>query len=293
MEDKFLVELYNVTPALSGQVARLSEVMNLYGDIPTFFGCFYKPIGLEYEVERIHNVMGGHGNSIWKTNPHKHKDANTVKLWTMVKDGSLRNNGMEFVSKPVVGHGIDYALHEIDDLLTNYESDCESSIRTSIHVHVDMVEWRLRELFHLPALYALFENLFFSLHGMHRQNNPYCYKIVDLAPRSARIHGDMKYCALNLAPIEKQITVEFRHADFSKDLRKNRRWIQVVCKFMKYAEEHKENLKEIVEETVITDGYMKLFHEVMGRSVFLFDIDKVQSMMKVNAPWAIATLELL
>jgi hypothetical protein len=275
MDNSLLVDYFqDATPTLAGQVERISDAIETYGNIPKFFGAFYKPIGLEYEVESC-NIGSGNNPA-----PVSSPNGKIFQFWTVIKDGSLRNSGVEFVSKPVVGHGIDYALHEMDKIL-ELSGPVSSSIRTSIHVHVDMSTWRIHELFYLPALYALFEEPFFSMH----------YRITQILPKTSSVVDGMKYCALNLAPVARQLTVEFRHADFSTDLRKNRRWIQVVCKFMKFAEENKESLKKIVTDTVATGDYLKLFHRVMGKSVQLFDLHSVPDMMRANAPWAIATVE--
>ena len=288
MDNKLLVEYYqDAKPALSGQVQKIDEARDIYGDIPKFFGAFHTPIGIEFEMEN----MSGIGAD---TTLRPLSDINTRRTylyWKVIRDGSLRNNGIELVSRPLVGHAIDYALHEVDMLLASNGNMHRGSIRTSTHIHVDMSTWRLYEAFAFPAFYALFEKTLFSIQSDNRHNNPYCYEITQLAPNTARIDPEMKYCALNLAPISVQTTVEFRHGDFSMDMKTNRRWIQIVCKLMKFAEANKETLKEIVVHTVATGDYLKLFNRVMGKSTVLFDMNAVPGMMKANAPWAVATLE--
>lgn len=289
MDNKLLVDLYpKAVPALAGQVENLAQAQKTYGEqIPKFFGPFYKPIGIEFEMEGMHHYSPP-TMLRWLQNP---LTLHNYYYWKVIKDGSLRNGGIELVSQPVVGHAIDYALHEIECYLKHCGNIQSSSIRTSTHVHIDMSTYRRFEVFSLIALYALFERPLFSIQSDNRKHNPYCYSITQLAPDVARVNGDMKYCALNLAPIEKQLTVEFRHGDFNISMRDNRRWIQIVCKLMRYAEEHKETLRDVVLDVVYTGEYLKLFSRVMGKSVVLFPMDKVEQMMKQNAPWAVATLE--
>lgn len=288
MENKFLVEMYpEATAQFFDLAAGTVEGRDKYGwaEIPKFFGSFYKPIGMEFEVEGCAIQDLG----LLANNEGKYAGCN---YWRCVKDGSLRNHGLEFVSVPVVGHGIDYALHELDkQILTRYPTRT-NSIRTSIHVHVDVSKWKIREMWHLLPFYALFEEVFFSFHDWTRQANPYCYPITSLRPGSVGIFESLKYCALNLAPIERQMTIEFRHADFSLDMKKNRRWIQMVCKFMKFAEEHRDSLSDIVEQTVAMGTYEKLFRQVMGKTATLFEPSQVDQLMKANAFWAIAAKEL-
>jgi len=281
MDNPSLVAMFGAKAKLAGQVERQAFAMERYGKIPTYFGAFYKPIGMEFEIENIGPAPSGlvvYRDSVY---------------WKYTKDNSLRNNGVEFVSVPVSGHSIDYALYELETELGIRYPDHMDSIRTSIHVHVDVSEWSLRELFALPTLYALFEDVFFSFHNEARQNNPYCYPITSLAPNGLSVYTEAKYCALNLAPAQTQLSVEFRHANFDRDMKKNRRWIQIVCKFMKYAEEHRSELVEIVKRTVIQDDYLKLFNVVLGKSAQFFDEELVYGMMKNNAPWAIAVTEVL
>jgi hypothetical protein len=288
MDNKLLVDYYlDAKPALSGQIEKLDQAMEQYGNIPKFFGSFHTPIGVEFEMENMGMVPAG-TSAMPLLSP---ADNRRYLYWSILRDGSLRNNGIELVSRPLVGHGIDYALHEVDLFLAVCGNSHRSSIRTSTHVHVDMSSWKLYEAFALPAFYALFEKALFSIQTENRQNNPYCYEITQLSPASARIHPEMKYCALNMAPIETQTTVEFRHGDFNVDMKTNRRWIQIVCKLMKFAETNKETLKELVIHTVATGDYLKLFGRVMGKSTMLFDMNQVPGMMKANAPWAVATLE--
>jgi hypothetical protein len=149
----------------------------------------------------------------------------------------------------------------------------------------------LEEVNPLIALYSLFEKLFFSQQGPTRQNNAFCYEITDLLPNQVKVTPEIKYCAFNVAPIERQLTVEFRHGEFRKDMRFLRRWIQLVCKFMNFAGTHKQRMKGIVQSTIVSDEYLKLFKSVFGRSTILFEGQDVFNMMKSNALWAATLLE--
>jgi len=290
MENKKLDRIYPRTLAkLTGQVGRLFDVKEKFGDLPkTFFSSFTKPIGLEFEVEGIQPHLDSYRASL--QNP-------VLALWAVEQDGSLRNGGVEFISSPLVGENIDYALHELETVFSilegKYNRPPKASVRTSIHIHADVSEWGIRDVYLCTALYALFEPLFFSLQPLERILNPYCWEITDILPEQLGVHKEFKYCALNLAPIERQFSIEFRHGAFSTDMRVNRRWIQVVCKFMKFVEENRENLQKIIEDTILYEDYFKLFLRVFGKSSVLFNKDSVLSMMKENAMWTTLVLELL
>src|SRR5213595_172708 len=48
-------------------------------------------------------------------------------LWTITTDGSLRNNGKEFISKPLSGPNLSLALNILDQTLTNTNKDAEAN----------------------------------------------------------------------------------------------------------------------------------------------------------------------
>ena len=287
MENKKLNKLYDVQASLSGQVTRLADCSEKYGVLDkTFFSSFVKPIGLEFEVEGLEPYLTQYLSS----SPN-----NLLRLWTKDQDGSLRNGGVEFISVPLVGENIDYALHELESCFQNLyklaKRQPTSSIRTSIHVHVDVSEWGIVDVYRCMAFYALFEPLLFSLQPPERIMNPYCWEVTDMLPTSVGIHSGMKYCALNLAPIERQLSVEFRHGAFNTEMRLNRRWIQVVCKLMKFIEENQGSLEDIINRTIMYEDYFKLFLRVFGKSAILFNKDHVVDFMKENALWSVLVLE--
>lgn len=281
MENKLLVkEFPDGCPILSGKVASVASAIERYGEIPTFFTPFNKPIGMEFEIENVD--LGP-----LPTDCPQKLDGSL--FWNGIKDGSLRGRSCEFVSNPVFSKGIDYALHELENYLLRTHSPV-SSIRTSIHVHCDVSAWDRRTLFYSTALYALLEELFFYTQPESRQYNAYCYRITDLRPDLIGVYPEIKYCAFNLAPVSKQYTVEFRHAAFSTDWRKNRRWIQLVCKFMRFCDMNGSNLRKIIEDTIVYDNYEKLAKTIFGKSMFLFGHEPA-GLMAGNAPWAVALLE--
>ena len=266
MDNRTLLKIFGEARSLiPNQVERLSVNQDKYENLRTYFKSFTRAIGIEIETEGLK------------------KTPETSNYWRWVADGSLRNNGVEFVSSPVASNNIDYALAEIEEFCTRNKA--VSSIRTSIHVHVNVGDFTLTQLYGIVGLYALFEPLFFRFQSKFRQNNPYCYPLLHLCPKTVDISENMKYCAFNLGPIPRQVSVEFRHADFSTDWLKNRRWIQLVCRLMKFAENNRDNLREIVFSTVENGSYAELLRSVMKASSFLID---EPALMAEGAPWAVA-----
>src|SRR5271165_1497396 len=100
MENKNLTRIMGEVAALSGQVDVLAKAQAAFGEIKTYFGSYTIPIGLEFEMEGCSEHIAMLNE---KYRPY---------YWKATQDGSLRNNGVEMISKPLLGHNVDYALHE-------------------------------------------------------------------------------------------------------------------------------------------------------------------------------------
>jgi hypothetical protein len=159
-------------------------------------------MGLECEVESVHRVGGleSHG-------------------WRVTDDGSLRNNGKEFISEPT---GVPLLVERFKALhggiVTWRKADDRFSERTSIHVHVNCQNLSPVQVKNIILMYALYEEFFFSLVEPSRRDNIHCvpltethfpaYYRMSLAQMVTRWH---KYTALNAKPLSNLGTLEFRH----------------------------------------------------------------------------------
>lgn len=184
----------------------MSTVAEHFGlDIPSAIGTsrdFW--CGVEYEIEDI--VGKGQADS----------------RFHIEVDHSLRNNGLEFKSRP---SPFNKALEDFMFLHSTIAvGDKAYSERTSTHVHVNVSNLQLKEVRQLVLTYALLEPLFFKFVGETRQNSIFCvplyYTILpqlysrDIATQHSKWH---KYTAFNLLPLGHNDntaalgTVEFRH----------------------------------------------------------------------------------
>lgn len=171
-------------------------------------------VGVEIELERAHGI------------------ALRTKTWTKHNDGSLRNQGMEFVfANPLNGSGIITALDDIEVgcKLSHKDHGIEVSIsdRTSVHVHVNVLDLTRPELSKMILLYSIFELPFFKAFGPSRLQKHFCIPYNDLVeligvPRWLHQGFDVfsnnvntpnvgRYCAFNLKSVFKFGTIEFRH----------------------------------------------------------------------------------
>lgn len=264
MDNKFLVEFTNVHPKFPNHAALLANAREKFGDIKTFFGGNINPVGIEVEVE----AFGG-----------KHSD---FIYWRQHQDGSLRNGGIELISPALSGHNIDYALAELKDHLTRFNPSW--SIRTSIHVHVNVTHLKVKNFIALIALYAFFEEVLWTFVDPKRRGNPYCYPITTLTPDEVTLNAEIKYCAFNPAPAATYGTVEFRHLEGTSDSVKLRRWVQICSKLVQYAANNPG--EKLIREIKMNQNPKELFKRIFGITATLFDRADFNT-CEANRNWAV------
>lgn len=143
------------------------------------------------------------------------------RYWNIKDDGSLRNNGVEFVSKFLPDEDVPGA---VSLLYGRTRRMWRPSVRTGIHIHVNMLHLSWAQVLRVLEYYAFAEPLLFSYLGSEREENIYCVPWYR-APQEAELvsscinRGDMfrlrescKYSALFCGPMRTFGTIEFRHA---------------------------------------------------------------------------------
>lgn len=174
--------------------------------------------------------------------------------WRVVEDGSLRNAGMEFVSVPC---GYDDALTAIGQFYTwNSVYRYESNVRTSTHVHYNVLGYDTSELAAALTAYSIVEPLLFRICGHEREENIYCvpwYRGPDQAMYVQQLARDRlrgfdmscKYSALYLEPVNRFGTVEFRHAPVFLGRRDLVFWLDIIRALMTNGRELKTGAEVI------------------------------------------------
>ncbi|MGL4352781.1 MAG: amidoligase family protein [Aeromonas popoffii] len=148
--------------------------------------------------------------------------------WVIKEDGSLRNNGREFVFRgPTGGKDLYNALVELDTFLT--ERNPDGNWRCSTHMHLDVRDMNVKQLKLMILAYVAAEKALFRLSAMHRYTNNFCAAIgfaqdqlqilsnawssTDIGEFWNKLQGWNKYSALNLLPMHNFGSVEFRMSD--------------------------------------------------------------------------------
>lgn len=196
------------------------------------------------------------------------------RVWHSKEDGSLRNDGVEWITSPIAASHAPFALyHLLHEVLS--PGSCFSP-RTSIHVHVDMQQWEDIQVKHLLLWYLLLEPLFYRFTGRGRQKNIYCVPLMDTdlirnfyeMPLPHVIAKWSKYTGLNILPLTSFGTIEFRHMHGTFDYVKVSRWIKLICKLCEFVqnhttEYHKITLSGLTEEI----NYPMLLGQIFGNDV--------------------------
>lgn len=191
--------------------------------------------GTEYEIESVQDVtIPGY---IGLT-----EDVRWYGDIGAMADHSLRNNGIEFVTRPV---SFDRALTLFKELRKQVHlGENPYSHRTSTHVHVNVASMTLEQLKHFVLLYAITEPVFFDFAGDKRKHNIHC---VPLQHTIMPIHYKKetqvlvdggtwsKYTAFNLLPVTKQGTVEFRHLGGTGDFGVYQAWLTKIKQLWQFA----------------------------------------------------------
>lgn len=226
-------------------------------------GCL---VGIEVEVENIKNWPGGddvHDQIEWQT------------LWNVTEDGSLRNNGREFISLPMKAQHIERSLRW---LFKNIDPKRDFSPRTSVHVHINARTLDVTQLKLFTFIYMIFEGALFNFVGKDRDKNIHCVPVVgsnllanwavnpEYMGRQMQLNW-MKYCAYNICPIidGTRGTIEFRHMHGTDDVDKLMNWINIILCIKNYIENVPEKI--IVEDILAlnsTSGYVHYADSIFG-----------------------------
>jgi len=211
-------------------------------------------IGVEVELENMKDASYFARNGVNRDSddPYFSFDGETrgvlfgTGYWNVKSDGSLRDNGVEFVTKKLFGKDLAVALNELNlYLVATTVPNSISSDRCSVHIHLDVTDLNKNEYARLLIDYAIFENVLFNYCGVHRKENLYCLpfaKSDDFKRTLSNIltsvekdldfkkyvNGFPKYSALNLKATSTYGSLEFRLHGGTYDMMRVKEWINII-----------------------------------------------------------------
>lgn len=236
-------------------------------------------------------------------------------IWGVTPDGSLRNNGVEFVSVPIRAKYAHKSLELLRVALAKH-SKYEFSERTSIHIHMNVRRLTLEQLFVLLITYLVVEKSLFQFVercGVNRENNIFCVPITESkyhlnldktfkdwevkafeAFIENLMQGWKKYTALNLLPLSDKGTIEFRHMGGTIDVDLLMTWINLILSLKKFSYTTSlESLLDRINTLNSSSLYGAFLSDVFGRFSNLLavrnyerDLEEGVSQVKDCLNWA-------
>lgn len=165
--------------------------------------------------------------------------------WNAVNDGSLRQHGVEFVTKtPVKRENIKASLKELNKFLvaTNKNNDHESP-RTSVHIHTNTLDMTPIHMWNQIIIYWILDSCMVELCGIYRVTNLFCLRLRDgtgiidnvkleLTPNtsfhSALTSENYRYSSQNLVALSKFRSIEYRSKGGKFDMVDVEEWINAL-----------------------------------------------------------------
>lgn len=155
----------------------------------------------------------------------EHWDGERVSGWQNDADDSLRvvngKPGQEFMLGPAAGLSVEEAVHEF--YVQFHKRKYQSSVRTGIHVHVNMSDRDPEFLLRFISLYSIFERTLFRYAGEWRKWCNFCYPLYQCPQQIEVLHQYLRngeasydnlestrYTSLNVHPLWTLGTVEVR-----------------------------------------------------------------------------------
>ncbi|MDE3022294.1 MAG: hypothetical protein KGI54_10575 [Pseudomonadota bacterium] len=183
------------------------------------------------------------------------------------KDGSLRHNGYEFISKPrSVTETVQIFKFLHDNISLVDVAEGNFSRRTSTHVHMNCRSMDFKQIHKLIMLYALYEEVFFLMVDKERRGNIHCVPLTETyLPSIYSLHVPHlrdrwhKYTALNILPLSQQGTVEFRHLQGTNDPSLLLEWLTCLENLWKLALSVEFSVEELSNKEKITEWFKDIF----------------------------------
>lgn len=225
--------------------------------------------GIELEVEGCGIDFGEHEQ---------------LTKWRVVEDGSLRNNGREFVSKVLSNKEINKALEELNSVFAEF-AQTHASFRCGTHIHYNMSDRTVQQALEFLLASLLFENVLVAAFSPERRESVFCVSwsdtvgIHDIIRRwksgnftSAlirTIENSGKYRTINVLPLQRYGTIEFRMFPSTTNMEELRSFIEVLTRI--------DNLYKEVGISALIESVIKNPPAAMS---YLFDGIKTKTSMK-------------
>ena len=237
------------------------KVYEILNREPLFSGCKF---GIEVEVE---------GKKLPKEVSYE---------WKTTVDGSLRGEAYEYIlNNPLTLVTSKKAIKNLIGSLEENQSVLNFSCRTSVHVHMNIMDLELQKLANILYLYYIFEDVLLKYSGEDRYENRFClsvrnaeYILQDISQYfndkylDSFDEGKHKYASLNLAAIPNKGSIEFRSMRGTLATEILFPWLDVLSSLYKVGCEFK-SMKDIAS-FVYANGVNALASKLFNKHLHLF-----------------------
>ena len=222
-------------------------------------------VGLEIEVE------ASVANSLPKGT------AVIADYWRAERDGSLRgaDNAEYVLTKPIEFEQVPDALDKLWAEFTKAKVKLNDSLRTSVHVHLNVTSFYQNRLAALLGLWFIFEEVLSYWCGDHRAGNLFCVRAKDGESIIRQIKGWLEakgrfqlnnealhYSALNMAALNKFGSLEVRTMGGILEPEPGKQWVRILRKL--YDESVKYKDPRTLIEKFSLEGPLDFFLSVFG-----------------------------
>lgn len=227
-------------------------------------------VGIEVEVES-----------------EKRADPLFSKFWKTEGDGSLRQNGYEYVlNRPVKRGQVRDALYELDKHIKPYKPI--DSFNAGVHVHINVQELSLTQIINMICISACLEDVLLEFCGEKRKGNLFCLRFGDaegvLEMLEAAVttdnylilySDDIRYSFLNMKALIEYGSLEYRCMRSDGDILALLTWVDMLLS-IKDAAIGYENPMKILEEISFGGAESFLKNVLPNQHAVLSDTDDLQ-----------------
>lgn len=227
-------------------------------------------VGIEVEVE---------GSRL----PHHIYDES---VWRVTTDSSLRN-GLEYVLRnPVTPKDVDDCLELLHKAFVENKSKLTESVRTGVHVHINVQDMYITEVINLLCIYYIFEEQLVKYCGESREGNLFCLRMKDAKYMLKYLldvienkrfndlnNDDIRYSSVNLKALRTYGSLEFRSMRTPLDVREISNWCKILLKIKKAAKSYDNPLSVVYQARGCTESFARHIFGEYFDELFKGDVD--------------------
>lgn len=241
-----------------------------------------------------------------ETETLKAYDYPRLNYWNLDRDNSLRDFGVEYILKsPMDLVELERALSEFDSCNKKYKFK-DSSISTSVHIHLNFLNETFLTLANFFTTYAILENLFIRYSGPDRLSNLFCLPICDAEGVATSIrqmlmainkkswknisnHPDrVKYGAINTAPLTRIGTIEVRSFRGETDTQIIKTWARILIKLVDWC---RQDITPVDIINKYGNNPNKFLSDIFGEDWKVLACKDYLQLMEQNVKYAVSFAE--